>query len=114
MQHIKNGKKNFTTSEYNKFSNNMLDAKITEKKLLYDSCLDEKIKTWATKEEFKAKQDKIVKLEMHDWSYFLCRIFFDGGGSQNMFVYQLTFITLELKVNKNAEYFIGWKSEGLH
>ena len=45
MQHIKNGKKNFTTSEYNKFSNNILDAKITEKKLLYDSCLDEKIKT---------------------------------------------------------------------
>ena len=31
----------------------------------------EEIKTLATKAELKAEQDKIVKLETHDLSYFL-------------------------------------------
>ena len=31
-----------------------------------------------------------------------------------MFVYQSTFVSLELKVNKNTEYIIDWKSKDLH
>ena len=31
-----------------------------------------------------------------------------------MFVYQPTFITLELKVNESTEHTIGWKSKGLY
>ena len=69
--------------------------------------MDEKIKTLATKAELKAEPDKIVKLETHDSSYFLVKIFFGDDGSQNMFVYQPTFVTLELKVSKNTEYVIG-------
>ena len=74
--------------------------------------LDEKIKRLATKEEiktlvakakFKAKQDKIVKLETHDLSYFLGNFFFGDNCSQNMFVYETTFVALELKVNKSIE-----------
>ena len=48
IKDIKN--KYFTTSDYNKFTNNILDAK-TAKKLVNESGLNEKIKTLATKEE---------------------------------------------------------------
>ena len=98
--------------------------------------MDEKIKTLATKEELKTlptkaelktEQDKIVKLETHDLSYFLGHFFGGGGGvgvgesggggddgSQNMFFYQPTFIALELKINKSTKYFIVWTSKGLY
>ena len=58
------------TSDYNKFTSNILDTKITQKKLVNGSGLNEKIKTLATDEEIqasatkgelKAQQDKIVK-----------------------------------------------------
>ena len=55
------------------------------------------IKTLATKAELKAEQDKIVKLKTHDLSYILGKNFLGDDGSQNMFVYQPTLSTLELK-----------------
>ena len=64
--------KYFTTSHYNKFINNILDRKITGKKLVNEFGLNEKIKTLATKKgikklatktESKAEQDEIVKLK---------------------------------------------------
>ena len=39
--------------------------------------------------------------------------FFCVDGFQSMFVYYPSFNTLELKKDKNTEYFIGWKSKGL-
>ena len=45
--------KHFTTSENNNFTSNILDVKITQKTLLNESGLNEKIKTLATKEEIK-------------------------------------------------------------
>ena len=42
----------FTTSDYNKFTNNILDVKITAKKLVNEYGMNKKIKT-ATKEEIK-------------------------------------------------------------
>ena len=45
--------KYFTTSNYNKFTNNTLDTKITQKKLANEYDFSEKIKTLATKEEIK-------------------------------------------------------------
>ena len=59
-------------SDYNKFTNNILDTKITAKNLFNECGLNEKIKTLTTKEEIKksvietelkAEQDKVVKLE---------------------------------------------------
>ena len=38
-------------SDYNKITNNVLDTKITEKTLVNESCLNDKIKTLTTKEE---------------------------------------------------------------
>ena len=46
---IKISAHNFTN--YNKFTNNLVDAKITEKKLVNESVLNEKIKPWAAKEK---------------------------------------------------------------
>ena len=68
-------KKNILLLLNNKFTNNILDAKITEKKLANESGSDDNMKTPATKgevntlvikAELKADQDKIVKLETHD------------------------------------------------
>ena len=43
--------KYFTTSDFNKFTNNLFDAKTTAKKLVNESGLNEKIKTLATNNE---------------------------------------------------------------
>ena len=64
--------KYFTTSDYNKFTSNTLDGKVTQKNLINEYDLNEKMKTLATKEEtktlakkpeLKIEQDKIVKLQ---------------------------------------------------
>ena len=39
--------------------------------------------------------------------------FFGDNGFQNIFVYQRTFYTLELQIDKGTNYIIGWKSKGL-
>ena len=41
----------------------------------------------AAKAELKTEQEKIVKLEVFDSSYFLGKTFFGDDGSQNMFDY---------------------------
>ena len=87
MKDIK--KKYFTASDYKKFMNNILDAKITWKKLVNESGLNGKIKTLAkreeikllaTKVELKAEQDKIVKLETYDLSLFIGQRYFVNDG----------------------------------
>ena len=61
--------KYFTTSDYNKFTNDIVNAKIKEKDLVNESnisnlvknsYLNAKLKTLETKAELKADQDKIV------------------------------------------------------
>ena len=73
-----------TLIDYNKFTKDILDAKIKKEKLFNKSALNKKVKTLATKQEIKAfatkaelkpKQNKIVKLETFDLSYFLGKNF---------------------------------------
>ena len=40
--------------------------------------------------------------------------FVGGDGSQNMFVYQPTLDTLELKKDKSTVYILGWKSKEVY
>ena len=57
--------KYFTSSDYNKFASDILDAKIKQKELANKSDISNLVKNsdlLATKAELKAKQDKIVKL----------------------------------------------------
>ena len=85
--------KYFTTSHYNKFTNNILDRKITGKKLVNEFGLNEKIKTLATKKgtkklvtktESKAEQDEIVKLKKHDSCLFIGHSYFVNDGANEI------------------------------
>ena len=82
----------FITSNYNKFTKEILDAKIKEKKLVdqSDICnlvrnsdLSTKLATFVKKAELKAEQDKIVKLQTFDSSYFGGKSHFEDYGLQN-------------------------------
>ena len=52
--------------------------------LVKDSDLNAKLAILATKAELKAEQDQMVKLQKHDLSYFLNKIFFGHEGFQNI------------------------------
>ena len=101
IKHIKD--KYCTTPEYNNFTNNILDVKITAKKLVHESGLNEKIKTLAKKKkkdkkqsktkqtkeknktakvESKPEQDQTVKLQTSDWSIFFGQSYFENDGAQ--------------------------------
>ena len=91
MQKYQKWKKYFTASDYNKLTSNTLDVKITQKKLLNESGLDEKIRTLstipkeeietlATKVELKAEQDKLVRLQTNDKSLFIGQSYFKNDG----------------------------------
>ena len=50
---------------------------------------------------------------MFDLNCFLWQSFFGDNGFKNIFVYQATFYTLELQIDKGTDYVICWKSKGL-
>ena len=58
-----------------KIKNKELFIKSDISGLIYNSDLNKKMETLATKAELKAEQDKIVKLKMHDLSSFPFKIF---------------------------------------
>ena len=58
MQNSRHLKNYFTTSDYNKITNNNQRCKDNRKKLVNESCFAEKIKRFATKAELKAEKDK--------------------------------------------------------
>ena len=73
-----------TTADYNKFTSNTLDSKITLENLVNEYDLNEMIKTLATNEEIKtsatkaeskAGQDEIAKLQIFDSSLFIGQLF---------------------------------------
>ena len=101
--------KYFTTSDCNKFTSNILDAKIKQKELVSKSNiskfaknfdLNTKTGTLWTKSELKAVQDKIMKLQTNDLRFFLGKNYHDI--SQNIFVYKPEFNTSKLKKNSRA------------
>ena len=112
--------KYLTSSDYNKFTSNALDAKITQKKLVNESYLNEKIKTLETKEELKtlatkaelkAEQDKIVKLQTYDLSLFIGQSCFNNDGAQLYLIFQPTYKTITFS---GLPFTISeWESKGL-
>ena len=83
--------KYFTTSDYNKFTSNTLDAKITQNNVLIKIktlARKEETKALATKTELKVKQDKIVKLQTYDLSLFIGQSYFVNDGPQLYIVFQ--------------------------
>ena len=82
---------------YNKFTNNILDAKIKNKNLINESDifgfvnnsdLDKEIATLTTKAKVKVDQDKIAKLQAFHSSYFHSKSYFENDGTQKYLVFQ--------------------------
>ena len=74
----------------------ILNAEIKEEELVHKSYisgfidkldLDKNIATLETKAELKAEQDKIVKLQTFDFSYFCGISHFEDNGTQNYLVF---------------------------
>ena len=108
--------KYFTTSDYNKFTSELIDTKIEQKELINksdisrfinNSDLENMIKTIATKAEIKAEQDKILKLGTYNLSYFPGKKIFRDDSSPNKFVYQPTFKMLQLQKDKGVDYILS-------
>ena len=87
----------FTASDYNKFTNEILGAKIKSKKLFNASDTSEfikntdwdgKVKILTANVELKAEQDKMVKLNLFDLTYFRGKSHFEDDGIQNYLVFQ--------------------------
>ena len=75
------------------------------------SDLNKKIKTLATKAEFKTEQGKMVKLQAFNSSYFRGKGHFEDGGTQNYLVFQL--IYRFFKIDWYTDQVSTWKSKGL-
>ena len=60
-------------------------------------------------------QKKLNSLITKDDNFFLGRIYFTSNDeSQNIFVYQPTIDMLEIKKDKNIDYVLIWKSNGVY
>ena len=60
-------------------------------------------------------QKKLNSLTTKYHNFFLDRMYFTTNDeSQNMFVYQPTLDTLELKKDKDTDYVLSWKSKGVY
>ena len=57
-------------------------------RFVYNSDLNKKLATLATKTELKAGQDKIIKSQAFDSSYFRGKSQFEDDGTQNYLVFQ--------------------------
>ena len=89
--------KYFTTSNYDKFTNVILDAKTENERLvnksdifefINGSDLDDKIVTLGTKADLKAEQERIAKIQAFDSNYFWVKSHFEDDGTQNHLVFQ--------------------------
>ena len=80
-------------SDYNKFTSDIIDAKAKQKESFNKSTISNLEK----------------HLEAFDSSCFHGKNLFGDDGFQNIFVYQPTFNTLELKKDKGTEFVIDWK-----
>ena len=53
-------------------------------------------------------------MQTYNSSYFLGKNYFGNNGFYNMFTYQLSLNTIELKEGNGPDYVIGWKSKGVY
>ena len=81
--------KYITAVDYNKFTKNIVDNSIKSKNFVNKSAiakLDKKVAALATKAELKTEQDKIIKLQAFDSSYYRGKSHFKDDGTQNYLV----------------------------
>ena len=104
----------------NKFASNILDAKITQKKIVNQSGSDEKkknirnkrrTKNVSNKGSIKVDQDKMVKLQTNDLSLFIGQIYVGYHGKQNYLVFQSLYAYIKRIGSKDN--ISTWKFKGL-
>ena len=95
-------------------------ARVKQAKLENKTDLDNKLTSF--NKRITANKTKHIKVKMRlnslitrDYNFFIGRIYFTSNdGSQNTFVYQPIFDTLELKKDKGTDYVLSWKSKGVY
>ena len=116
---IPDNSKHITTQEFNKLTAENFAAKLKQADLVNKTDFDNKLTSFNK----RITSNKIKQLEAQKklnspitkhYNLFLGRIYFtSNGGSQNIFVYQPTLDTLELKKDKGTDYVLSWKSKGV-
>ena len=110
-----------TKLDYKNFTKEIFGAKIKEKGLVDKSDISNLVKifdlntkfaTLTAKAELKSEQDKIVKFEAFDSSYY-CGKFISWISKYVCLSTKQTYNTLELNKDKSTGYVIGWKWKGL-
>ena len=116
---IPNHDKYITTPEYNKLTAESFTAKLKQANLVSNTDFDNKLtsfnkKITSNKIKYLEVQNKLNGLITNDYNLLLGRMYCSSNdGSQNMFVYQSTPDTLELKKDKAVDYVLSWKSKGV-
>ena len=108
-----------TTSEFNKLTAENFTVGLKQAHLAAKTDFDNKLTSFnkriaSNKSKHLEVQNKLDSLITKGYNFFLGRIYFTSNDEpQNMFVYQPIFSVLELKIDKDTEYIIGWKSKGV-
>ena len=111
--------KYITTHEVNKLTTKHFAARLKQADLVNKTNFDNTLTGFnrqitSSKTKHLEVQKKRNSLITKDYNFFLGRIYFTSNdGSQNTFVYQPTFDTLELKKDKGTDYVLSWKSKGV-
>ena len=109
-----------TTPEFNMLTAESFAAILNQANLVKKVVFDNKLTTFnrqitSSKTKHLEVQKKLDSLIKNDYHFFLGRMFFTSNdGSQNTFVYQPTYETLELRKGKGTDYVLRWKSNGAY
>ena len=117
---IPDSSKYIITQEFNKltaenFAARLKQVDIVNKTEFYNKLTSFNKRITSNKTKHLEIQKKLNSLITKDYNSFLGRIYFTSSdGSQNTFVYQPTFDTLEFKKDKGTDYVLSWKSKGVY
>ena len=111
-----NHEKYIDTSEFNKLTVDIFNARITEANLVTKADFDTKLssldkKITQNKTKHLLVEDELNKLKTFDSSYFIGKIRFDEDGAQSYLVFQL--LIRYFKILPNTSFVLSWKSKGL-
>ena len=112
--------KYITSLEFNRLIVENFAARLKQASLVTKADFDNKLTSFnkritSDKTKHLAVQKTLNSPITKGYNFFLDRIYFTSDdGSQNMFVYQLTFNVLELKNDKGTKYIISCKSIGIY
>ena len=103
--------KYITTSEFNKLTTNVFNARIAQANLITKTDFDAKLSSLNRK--ITANKTRHF-LNGNDLSYYHGKNYFDEDGALNYYVFQPLFKYLEVAHVGNIAYILSWKSRGLH